>query len=608
MVIDVPNVGKITFPEGTSREEANRAISEYLAKMPQPQTRGFGEEVGRQVGLTARAAYSGLMGLPTLASDALVTLVNKLTGSQLPMPSQAQQQLMTRAGLPEPETTQERIVQDITSAGFGVLGGSGLGQMLPSSMAAPKELLTKSPGFQLAAGGAGALGSAVAREEGLGPLEQVGAGMVAGMAVPSVGTAAMISGQAAGRGVRELVRPFTEPGREVIAGNILRQLSRDPEAAIRNLETYQAGIPGYTPTTAQAARDVGLASAVPPVRGLDVTGKLTEQAQQANRARMAVLDRLAKQQEDVNAAIAKRNEITAPLREEAFARSTVTPDQFATNISAVDNVIASILDSPAGKRVPVERAMNFARQRIAEARTPQELYEIRKDLRDAAQGLLDKDGSAYRLAKGQLEQVIRSVDDQIESVAPGYAEYLRKFAASSKGIERMEAAQQFRGKVLTTTPLIRDPGNVSEYLISQPKFVNAIRAAEKETDLSRTQLAVLKRVAQDLDDATLRVTQEPGSNTFRNMSVANVMGGIVGKSIFGDIPPALQKVATPMQWLYNGTDDMIREVIVDAMLDPKLAARLMRRATTAEMVPLSKELQKRALRLGYGQVFGLSEE
>jgi hypothetical protein len=78
--------------------------------------------------------------------------------------------------------------------------------------------------------------------------------------------------------------------------------------------------------------------------------------------------------------------------------------------------------------------------------------------------------------------------------------------------------------------------------------------------------------------------------------------------MFGDVPQALQKVAAPMNWLYNGTDDAIREVIVDAMLNPKLAARLMRRATTAEMVPLSKELQKRALKLGYGQVFGLSEE
>jgi hypothetical protein len=628
MIIDVPGVGKIEFPDGTSREEANRAIAEFLGSRQQPEPRGVAAEIGRQAGLTGRAAVSGITGLPALASDALVSLINQITGKQIPMPSQAQQQLMTRAGLPEPETPQERVVQDIASAGFGVLGASGLGRMLPGTMVTPpapgqaverfapsaaglqatKELLTQSPAFQIAAGGAGALGSAMAREEGLGPLGQVGAGIAAGMAVPSVGTAALLGTQAAARGGRELVRPFTEPGREVIVGNILRQLSRDPEAAVRNLEAYQAGVPGYTPTTAQAARDVGLASAVPPVRGLDVTGKLTEQAQQANRARMAVLDRLAKQQEDVNPAIAKRNEVTAPLREEAFARSTVTPDQFATNISAVDNVIAGILDSPAGKRLPVERAMNFARQRIAEARTPQELYEIRKDLRDAAQGLLDKDGSAYRLAKGQLEQVIRSVDDQIESVAPGYAEYLRKFAASSRGIERMEAAQQFRGKVLTTTPLIRDPGNVSEYLISQPKFVNAIRAAEKETDLSRTQLAVLKRVAQDLDDATLRVTQEPGSNTFRNLSVANVMGGIVGKSIFGDIPPALQKVVTPMQWLYNGSDDMIREVIVDAMLDPKLAARLMRKATTAEMVPLSKELQKRALKLGYGQVFGLSEE
>lgn len=564
-------------------------------------------DIGRQLGLTGRAAVTGALGLPTLASDALVSLVNMM-GGNLPMPSQAQQQLMTRAGLPEPRTPQERTVQDVAGAGFGVLGAAGLGSQLPASMAASRELLTSSPLFQTAAGGAGAVGSALAREEGLGPLEQLGAGVLAGTVAPSAGTAAALTAQAGARAARETVRPFTEAGREVVAGNILRQLSRDPEAAIRNLEAYQPGVPGYTPTTPQAARDVGLAAAVPPVRALDVTGKMTSQAQQANSARMAVLDRLAKQQEDLNAAIAKRNEATAPLREQAFARSTVTPEQFSTNIASVDDVIGGILNSPAGKRVPVERAMNFARQRIEQASTPQELYEIRKDLRDAAQGLLDKDGSAYRLAKGQLEQVIRSIDDQIESVAPGYANYLRKYAASSRGIERMEAAQEFRGKVLTTTPMITDPGNVSEYLISQPKFTNAIRAAEKDTNLSRTQLAVLKRVGKDLDDATFRVTQEPGSNTFRNLSVANVMGAIAGKSMFGDVPQVLQKVAAPMNWLYNGTDDAIREVIVDAMLDPKLAARLMRKATTAEMVPLSQELQKRALRLGYGQVFGLSEE
>lgn len=564
-------------------------------------------DVARQLGLTARAGVTGVLGLPTLASDALVSLVNMM-GGNVQMPSEAQQNLLTKAGLPTPKTDQELRAQDISSAIAGVLGGGGLGAALPARMAASKELMTSSPVFQATSAGAGALGSAMAREEGLNPYEQIGAGILAGTVAPSAGTAAVLSAQRAAAGGKELVRPMTEAGREVIAGNILRQLARNPDAAVANLESYQPGVPGYTPTTAQASRDVGLAAAVPPVRALDVTGRMTEQAIQANKARLSILDRLAKEKADLDAAIAKRDEVTAPIREQAFSNANVTPEQFATNISSIDNVIAGIMDSPAGKRLSVANAMKLARSRIAEARNPQDLYEIRKDLRDAAQGLLDKDGSAFRLAKGELEQVIRSVDNELESVAPGYAEYLRKYAASSRGIERMQAAQEFRQKVLTTTPIISDPGNVSEYLISQPKFVNAIRAAEKDTNLSSTQLAVLRKVGQDLDEATLRVTQEPGSNTFRNMSVANVMGAIVGKSMFGDVPQVLQKVAAPMNWLYNGSDDAIRAVIVDAMLDPKVAAKLMRKATTAEMVPLSQELQRRALKLGYGQVFGLTEE
>lgn len=635
MIIDVPGVGKIEFPDGTSREEANRAIAEFLGSRQQPEPRGVAAEIGRQVGLTGRAAVSGITGLPALASDALVSLINQITGKQIPMPSQAQQQLMTRAGLPEPETPQERVLQDIASAGFGVLGASGLGRMLPGTMVTPpapgqaverfapsaaglqatKELLTQSPAFQIAAGGAGALGSAMAREEGLGPLGQVGAGIAAGMAVPSVGTAALLGTQAAARGGRELVRPFTEPGREVIVGNILRQLSRDPEAAVRNLEAYQAGVPGYTPTTAQAARDVGLAGNVAAVRGLDVTGKFTEQMMSANRARLAVLDRLAKNEEAVTAAINKRKSVTDPLREEAFARVTVTPDEFIPRVQSVVDKIDEVLASDAGRRTAVQKAMNFAKAKLTDPNapvfTPQQAYEVRKDLRDAAEGLLDKDQGVFRLAAGELRDVMRVLDQQINDVAPGYSDYLKKFARASTGIDRLVGAQTIRGKVVGTTPVINEPSNQMEYMLSQRNFVNAIRAAEKDLEkagLSRTQLAVLKKVSNDLDEATFNVTQQPGSNTFRNLSVANMMGAIAGRSMFGDVPQALQKVAAPMNWLYNGTDDAIREVIVDAMLDPKLAARLMRRATTAEMVPLSKELQKRALKLGYGQVFGLSEE
>ena len=588
----------------------NRLAMLEAARKPSVGIAATDTDVLRQLGLTGRAAITGITGLPTLASDALISLINKIGGTNIQMPSQAQQALMTQFGLPEAVTPQEKMVQDISSAGFGVLGGYGLGAAMPKSMAPSAEILMKSPEFQLGSATASSLASSAAREEGAGPLEQLRLGVLAGTVAPSAGATAATLAQAAGRGARETVRPFTQEGREVIVGNILRQLANKPEQAIQNLEEYRPGVSGYTPTTAQASRDVGLMGAVPAVRGLDETGRFTEQLMKANQARVNVLDRLAKDKETLAAAIAKRDEVTAPLREAAFAKVTVTPEQFAQSVADdVGGTIATIMASPAGKRGTVEKAMTFAQSRIERATTPAELYEIRKDLRDAAQGLLDKEGSAFSLAKGQLEQVIRSVDQAIENAAPGYQDYLRKYAVASKGIDRLEAAQEFRNRVKSTIPMVLDdPSRAPEYMLSQPAFVRAIRGIEKETDLSPTQVAVVRRVAKDLDDATFRVTQEPGSNTFKNLSLANILGGIAGKQMFGEVPQSVQKVLAPMNWLYNGTDDAIRAVIVDAMLDPKLAAQMMRKASTTSVEPISRELQRRAVKLGYGQVFGLTPE
>lgn len=625
---------RIITGQKTPLEAAGRAVTETAKNVAEAVTperpQELMQQIGRQVGLTGRAAVTGTLGLPTMASDALISLINKIGGQNIQLPSQAQQQLLTQAGLPEPVTAQERVVSDIAGAGFGVLGGYGLGRALPGSLVTPpsptqaierfapsaaggqaaKELLTQSPSFQIGSGAAAATAAGLGREEGAGPIEQIALGMGAGVLAPSVGSAATLAAQRAATGGKELVRPFTESGREVIVGNVLRQLAREPETAIQRMEGYQPQVPGYQPTTAQASRDIGLAGAVPAVRALDETGRFPAQQIQANQARMTILDRLAKDAEAVQSAIAKREEVTAPLREQAFAKSSVTPETFGSVISLnVGKTIDDILASPAGKRGTVEKAMEFAKSRVARATTPQELYEVRKDLRDAAQGLLDKEGSAYGLAKGQLEQVIRSVDDAIDAAAPGYKNYLQKYAAASRGIERLEAAQQFRGKVVSTTPVVTEPSLVGEYLISQPKFVNAIRAAEKETDLSKTQLAVLKRVAQDLDEGSItRLTAEPGSNTFKNISIANFIGQSMGKQMFGEVPSVMQKGALAFNWLYTGPDDAIRAVLVDSMLDPKLAARMMRRATNAELIPISQELQRRALRLGYGQVFGLTPE
>ena len=582
-----------------ARKTKRQIVEEAMTPPPMP-TMGMGNagDLLRQLGLTARAAVTGAAAIPTLLSEPIAAITGQ--------PSQAGQlqRLLTQLGLPEPKTAQERVVQDITSAGASVAGPARLASLLPAGV---QKFLTENLGTQAAAATAGALASGSARESDIGPMGQMVAGTLGAMG----GGAPTAAAPALARGAKEIVRPFTQAGREVITGNVLRNLASDAAKAIEAGETFVPRVPGYQLTTAQATRDIGLISAETPIRALDMTGKFGRQAAEANQARMAILDRLAKDEGTLQAAVNKRNEVTSPLRESAFAQATVDPETFQSAVTlTVNKTIDDILASPAGKRSTVQSVMDDARNDIARASTPQELYEIRKDLRAAAQGLLDKSSrngpssGAYKVAKNELEQVIRSVDDAIESAAPGYKDYLRKYSQSSKGIERLEAAQQFRGKVLSTTP---DP-STGEYLISQPSFVRAIRGAEKDTKLSNTQLAVLKRVASDLDSGVLaRGVKVPGSDTFKNMSTANVIGGIIGKQMFGDIPPAFSKMMAPMNWLYNGTDDAIRELIVDAMLDPKLASQLMRKASVMSVEPLSKELQRKAISLGYGATFGLTE-
>ncbi len=591
----------------TAKEEVQAAFG---FDKPKPTVQATGDLL-RNLGLTARGAITGAASLPAMIADVPAGLINLAAGRQVYKPqAEALGDFLSSLGAPKAETPAERLMTESAAAIGGVAAPAGIAnrvtQAIAPQLATRTQELAKFFGenvpAQVAAATGGALAGGAARESDASPLMQ----LIASIGGATTPAGAMALGPAVGRAAKEIVRPGTQAGREAIAGGVLRQLSREPETAIKAMEGYQAPIGGYTPTAAQASRDVGLIAAETPIRALDVTGKFGAQASQANQARMAILDRLAKDKQALDSAVTKRDDVTAPLREAAFAKSTVSPETFQTAVNlTVNQTIDDILGSSAGARSTVENTMNWAKEQIKRGTTPERLYEVRKDLRDASQGRLNKDGAAYSLAKGQLEQVIRSIDDAIDSAAPGYKDYLKKYAQSSKGIEKLEAAQEFRGKVLSTTP---DPSRIGDYMISQPSFTRAIRNAEKETDLSKTQLAVLKKVAEDLDSGVLnRAVKTPGSDTFKNISTANIIGAFIGKQMFGEVPAAINKVAAPLNWLYNGTDDQIRELLVDAMLDPKLASRLMTKASVVSVEPLSKELQRKAIAAGYGASFGLTE-
>ena len=156
--------------------------------------RSLGQDIGRQIGLTARHAINGVASIPAMAADAVVGVANTALdktmgegqGYRFPNQAKALDDALTSAGLPQAENAQERVVGDATSALAGGAGIVGAGKFLSNGVAAPVaravgESLSKGAGTQLTSGAASAGASGVVRENGGGAGAQLAAGVVGAM-------------------------------------------------------------------------------------------------------------------------------------------------------------------------------------------------------------------------------------------------------------------------------------------------------------------------------------------------------------------------------------------------------------------------------------------
>lgn len=354
-----------------------------------------GDDFLRQLGLFGRYSAGAATAVPEMVSDPFSNIVNAMAGREVMTPiAKSRERVLESLNVPKPQTPSERVIGAVTQSGLSLATPAGLAKYVPGLPTSVQSLLTEAPITQAGSALTAPFLAQTAQEYGAGPGLQAALGIVGSIA--GGGVAGMTP--ATTRAVQGTVKPFTQEGREVIAGNVLRSLARNPDEAALAGQAYKPSIPGYEPTTAQATRDLGLIGAETAIKGLDTTGKFGAQLTQANQARMAILDRMAKDTADLQLAIKKRDEVTAPLREQAFARSTVTPETFQSAVALnVNKTIDNILASPTGKRSTVMSVMEDAKAEVARANTPADLYEIRKDLRMAAQGLLDKSDKKARL-------------------------------------------------------------------------------------------------------------------------------------------------------------------------------------------------------------------
>jgi len=616
--VNVIGYGPVTFPDGMSKDEMAAALRK-LPPIPQaaieaePQGPSMTEQLGRQMGLATRPMAQAVMsagGMLPLVVDPAVNFFNLAAGTNVPTMSQAMPRTLTAMGFPEPATATERVVQDMTTAGYGVAGAANLArQALPAvtSQTAQEflKMLATNPQAQAAAATAATAAGGALREGGAGPAAQIGGAMLAGMVAP--GGPKLPITQRAIAAPATVVQPFTQAGREVIVGNVLRKLATEPDLAASRLAQAGPLVPGVRPTTAATAFDPGLASAETAIRALDQSGAFATRLSANQQALLDAYRRISGKPGSIPFAEAKRTEVTRPMREEAFAGVTVDPVTFQSGVNLVVNkAIDNVMASPVGVRMDVESAMKWATDRIAKAKTPMQLYEIRKDLAGAAGGKYNQENPSLRLAGGQLKDVIKAVDDVIDASAPGFKAYMDKYSKMSGPIDQMRMLQKIESQVTTGQPNLMTGEPVLAAGSLRRQLAN--KAEELDLKLSIPAQTRLDNIIDEINRgmaATAPGVRAPGSDTFKNMSMGNMIGRIFSESMATNT--TLRTMTRPLDFLYKLPDEQIQQLLVEAMLDPKMAAMMMSKANMMKVEPLAKSLRQKAEQLGFGTTIGAAQ-
>lgn len=198
------------------------------------------DELGRQPGLTARLAVNAAASLPVAITDAVTGAVNsgldlvqgKDKGFRFQGAGKSLNNLMTAAGLPEPDNGVERVVQDIGSAVGGaggmIKGGEALAKYGGPVAQGVGKMLAAGPALQVASAATGAGASGVTREAGGGAGAQLAAGL-AGSLAPG----------------------FANPARQAITRGALRGGEAGRQRVADNIATFKEAS-GVTPTIGQA--------------------------------------------------------------------------------------------------------------------------------------------------------------------------------------------------------------------------------------------------------------------------------------------------------------------------------------------------------------------
>lgn len=422
--------------------------------------------------------------------------------------------------------------------------------------------------------------------------------------VAGVGGALLGRGIAAGyQGIKALAEPFTQGGRERIAGRMIARFADDPSKIAAT--TSAPTVTGARPTLAEQTGDVGLARLQDSLRAADpqFNNQITSRLAENSESRVNSLLNLAGPPSRREAADAAREAAAKQLYGSAFAADgALTPSQLLAQKRLIENGgIDKLIQSPA-----IQAAMKEAQTNALNAgkkMTPDGSIEGLHNMKLAIDDMIKDPTTAAQSTKvASLKAARDRLVSVIETLSPDYRAARATYAEMSRPINAIDVAAEVAKKGLSKgTDLSGNQTiNRNALLGALQDEKSLIRGATGRKSAGNAlsdvmepdQLNLLRAIASESDRAGAVATagNGPGSATAQRMAAQNVLRQVIGPTglpqSWADNVLANTVVGKPLNLIYGGiAEPKIQQELARAILDPD-AARSVISAAQAQGIKL----------------------
>ena len=507
------------------------------APMPAQPEPDFANEIKRQLGLTVRAGVEGGLALPAIIADALGSMISIIPGVDIPSTTESISKLLTEAGVPQPETTQEKIVGGAAKTLAGAGGSVGVGQLLTKAAPSVAKALSFAPTSQAVSAATGGGASRVAESQGVGELGQTVAGFGASLVAPT--------SLSFGSKLKSLLRPtaqnkLKEAAKAAGPKFIDRLAELGDKAVLADTSPAFKGLAQGVVGRSPATREISESALTLRVKGLSkrLTDKVSE-----------IMGKDGDIYQDTAALLASRAKTAQPLYKHAFSQPITTDPKKVAGVKAALNTLlktdAVKRAIPKARRLASNEGRKFDDSNLEDAGV-QIWDDIKQGLDDVIEsnknefGKLNKVGASVVGVKKRLLKILDNNTD--------YKKARETFSSDSEMLDSLKFGGDVLGSKIT-------PSQV------RAEF-NAMNSAEKEAALSGLAGAIKNQIGRVKEDTA------SAANFIASPNNKEKIAAMIGKDGFNNLRKFVETEVTfrkTMSELVGGSQTQLRRAAEQAV-------------------------------------------